>query len=306
MCSTPRSDSRRRAATSARSGTSITRCSISSTCARWFPTRRDRERPVSGRCRARSSASTRGSSAPSACCATPTRCDARSFRPAPISSVDDQIDDWIVRLRDPRRVALYVDEAGDWRPPPRRFDADAVTVESWLPGRIALRVALAEGGLVATSIPGPAGWRARAGSVELATLHVDGAFLGVRIPPGVERVELDYRPPGFALGMAIGAAAVAIVLVLLIADRRAIGRLVSTPCARAGWAAPRGSARRRPGRRGDRDLSALRASRSRPWRRSSLLAARAVLVPRAKPGALAARERAGGEAARVPRRRSSR
>jgi hypothetical protein len=80
--------------------------------------------------------------------------------------------------------------------------------------------------------------RARADDPRLATLHVDGAFLGVRVPPGVDRLTLTYRPHGFALGVAIGVAAWAIVAVLLAADRRALARFVSAP-ARARWPRPR-------------------------------------------------------------------
>ena len=151
---------------------------------------------------------------------------------------DDQIDDWVERMRDPRRVALFASEVGGWRPAARRFEASAVAVESWRPGRIALRVALPEGGLIATSIPGPAGWRARVETGELERVRVDGAFLGVRVPAGVERVTLDYRPPGFALGLALGAAALIAVIALAWLDRKALASMVGAR-ERARWPRPR-------------------------------------------------------------------
>ena len=165
------------------------------------------------------------------------------------------------------------------------------------PGRIALRVALPEGGLIATSIPGPAGWRARAESGELERVRVDGAFLGVRVPAGVERVTLDYRPPGFALGVALGAAA--LIAVIALAWARSQGARVDGRGARARPLASTAACRRR--RRGDRRLSRRQPGARDDRGASSLLAARAVLVPRAQPRALAPRERAGREAASVPR-----
>ena len=99
----------------------------------------------------------------------------------------DQIDEWVERMRDPRRVALFASEVGGWRPPALRFDPGSAVVESWRPGRIALRVALPHGGLIATSIPGPAGWSARTEGGKLDRVHVNGAFLGVLIPPGIEQ-----------------------------------------------------------------------------------------------------------------------
>jgi hypothetical protein len=99
-------------------------------------------------------------------------------------------------------------------------------------------VALPEGGLIATSIPGPAGWRARAESGELERVRVDGAFLGVRVPAGVERVTLDYRPPGFVLGMALGVASLITVIALAWVDRKALASMVAAP-ERARWPRPR-------------------------------------------------------------------
>jgi hypothetical protein len=126
---------------------------------------------------------------------------------------------------------------GEWRPADRRFDASAVTIEAWRPGRIELRLTLPEGGVLATSIPGPVGWSVRAQDRELEPLHVDGAFLGARVPAGVERVIFEYRPPGFALGVALGIAAVATALVLLWLDRRALWALA--PRRGRAWRRPR-------------------------------------------------------------------
>ncbi len=133
-------------------------------------------------------------------------------------------------------------------------------------------------------------------------MRVDGAFLGVRVPAGVERMTLDYRPPGFALGVALGAAA--LIAVIALALGRSQGARVDGRGARAGAAGL------------DRGLPSVAAAAivvylgRQPGARdhrgaSSLLAARAVLLPRAQPRALAPRERAGRAAASVPRSKSS-
>jgi hypothetical protein len=141
-------------------------------------------------------------------------------------------------MRDPRRVALFEGEVGGWRPAERRFDPSAVTVESWRPGRIELRVTLPAEGLVATSIPGPAGWRARAGGRELDRVRIDGAFLGVRVQAGTSEVTLDYRPPAFTPGVVLGALALVATIALLWADRRTLLRIASAR-ERARWPRPR-------------------------------------------------------------------
>jgi hypothetical protein len=76
--------------------------------------------------------------------------------------------------------------------------------------------------LLATSLPGPTGWQARAGTggPSLSTLTVNGAFLGVLVPAGIERVDLRYRPPGLGTGTTLAGLALAGTLALALADRR--------------------------------------------------------------------------------------
>jgi hypothetical protein len=133
---------------------------------------------------------------------------------------------------------LFEDDVRGWRPTERRFDPGAVVVESWRPGRIALRATLPEGGLVASSLPGPAGWRARAGGSELDRVRIDGAFLGVRVPAGTSEVTLYYRPPSIASGVMLGAVALVAVIGLAWTDRRALVTIVSAR-ERARWPRPR-------------------------------------------------------------------
>ncbi|HXT20898.1 MAG TPA: YfhO family protein, partial [Thermoanaerobaculia bacterium] len=141
----------------------------------------------------------------------------RWFLPAAVDAVPRAaVLDWIAGLRDARRVALVAEEARGWRPAERPWQADAVRPLGGGPGDLELHVGGAGERLLATSLPGPRGWRAIGGGATLQALTVNGAFLGVRVPPGVERVRLRYLPPGLWPGVAaavlgaLGLAAVAL------------------------------------------------------------------------------------------------
>ncbi|MCZ7652479.1 MAG: YfhO family protein [Thermoanaerobaculia bacterium] len=139
----------------------------------------------------------------------------RWFLPTAVESVPRAgIGAWIAGLDDGRRVALLAGETRGRGFAPRPGEPGGVTAEHARPGR--LRLAVGGGGerLLATSIPGPAGWRAEAAGRRLETLTVNGAFLGVVVPAGVRAVELAFRPPGLLPGTALGAAA-ALVLAAL-------------------------------------------------------------------------------------------
>lgn len=118
------------------------------------------------------------------------------------------LDSWVTHMSDPRRVAVFRDEAGGWLPPPAAEAAPARLLGG-SPGH--LRLALPGQGerLLATSLTLPAGWVARDGARRLRTLRVNGAFLGVRVPPGTASLQLDFTPPGLHAGVAIGAVALA-------------------------------------------------------------------------------------------------
>ncbi len=84
-------------------------------------------------------------------------------------------------------------------------------------GAISLRLAPAVAPrLLATSHPHWRGWSARSESAPLRTRRVQGAFLGVEVPPEVREVDLAYRPPGLTGGFAIAICGV----LLLAADSR--------------------------------------------------------------------------------------
>jgi hypothetical protein len=135
---------------------------------------------------------------------------------------------WLSGNHDARRVALLAEETRGWLPAARRWEADAVTAHEARFGRVDLRVGGEGERLLATSLPGPRGWRARAGGGELETLTVNAAFVGVRVPAGVDRVELRYLPPGLLPGTVMGALAAAALLAIAIrggsAGRRRVRR----------------------------------------------------------------------------------
>jgi hypothetical protein len=138
----------------------------------------------------------------------------RWFLPAAVDVIDrGAARGWIAGLKDPRRVAVFADEAGAWRPAAR----GPVPLEplAATPGRVTLAVPPGEETLLATSIPWSKGWSARVGGRKLPTLTVNGAFVGVRLPSGVSQVELRFRPPGFVAGAVLFGIAIAVTLFLL-------------------------------------------------------------------------------------------
>lgn len=124
---------------------------------------------------------------------------------------------WIEGMTDPRRVALSPAEATTI---PAPLAGGEVRRTGGRPGRVELEVAAEGPALLATSIPGPAGWRVTADGARLRPFAVHGAYLGALLPAGTRRVELRFLPPGLVPGSALALAA-ALILVL---DRRRLRR----------------------------------------------------------------------------------
>jgi hypothetical protein len=128
------------------------------------------------------------------------------------------IDRWIAALPDARRVAVFQDEAGSWRPaggegpPPRPVLTQ--------PGHIVLDLPAGGERLLATSIVWSRGWSARSAGRRLPVLKVDGAFVGVRLPADASRVELRFLPPGLIAGCVAFAVAFVASLALLAQRQR--------------------------------------------------------------------------------------
>ena len=142
----------------------------------------------------------------------------RWFLPTEVDVVPaEQTLDKVVRIDDPRRVVLSAGEAGTWRPSPRPWIPRGVQLVSFTAGEIVLWVRGKGERLVATSVPGPAGWSARGADRPLTTLTVNHAFLGIRVPAGVREISLRYRPPGLATGMWVFAVCAVVVVALVVA-----------------------------------------------------------------------------------------
>jgi hypothetical protein len=106
---------------------------------------------------------------------------------------------WIAGLTRPDCVALDPGEASAWRPAP----AVPVILLASRPGRVRLDVDGKGDRLLVGSVPHAPGWRARGDGRALPLLTVNGAFLGVRVPDGVTRVDLRFVPAGLVPGLGI-------------------------------------------------------------------------------------------------------
>ena len=122
--------------------------------------------------------------------------------------------DAIASLKNPRRVILLAEEVGSWTPPQRPWDPNAVKILSWSPGKVSVEIPKQGEKLLASSLPFPEGWTASG----LRTVTVNTAYLGVIAPDGVGRVDLEFAPPGFRLGLILGLAS--LVASAFLATRR--------------------------------------------------------------------------------------
>lgn len=140
---------------------------------------------------------------------------ARWFVAGQIEAVDDdELESWLRALDDPRRVAVatkLASVAATLAGIPSRVER----VRQTPPGHDELEIEPVDRPrLLATSQPWPEGWRASIGGRPAETVVVNGAFLGVVLPPGTDRLSLRFRPPGLAPGIALAAFA-SLVLGLL-------------------------------------------------------------------------------------------
>ncbi len=171
----------------------------------------------------------------------------RWFVPAAIEPIDRAaIGPWVARMTNPRRVAVFRDEIGAWQPSPPISPVPPTTpagagaadggvaparlLGGSAPGHLRLAVPGRGDRLLATSLTLPAGWAASAAGRRLATLTVNGAFLGVQVPAGITQLDLDFKPPGFRAGVALSAAALGLLVALSLPGvRRRFGRKQGPP-----------------------------------------------------------------------------
>ncbi len=140
----------------------------------------------------------------------------RWFVPERAESVaGENLTDWLQDLRSADVVAIdrEVDSACCGQGEVSTLDVD--------PGHIRLKVEAQAGSLVATSLLGPRGWTVRSQGRSLETLTVNGAFLGFLLPDrsdgagdAPQVVELSYRPPYWAAGVAAAASSFLILVAL--------------------------------------------------------------------------------------------
>jgi hypothetical protein len=148
----------------------------------------------------------------------------RAFLPAAVETVaDPALPEWIARLDRGDRVASAAAIDPRLVLAPDERGASTVALAERRDDRQALLVRVPRAALVATSIRGFDGWSARAGGHELSNVRIDGDFLGIIAPAGESRIELRYRPPGFAAGRSVGfLALLAMAALIAIRRRRAI------------------------------------------------------------------------------------
>lgn len=144
----------------------------------------------------------------------------RVFATASVDTIQRQdIDGWIANMTQPRRVAVFAEELGDWPLPPS-FLEPKVEIERLEAGAITVRLPPEGAKLLATSIPGPRGWRAWSGERPLRTLTVNGAFLGVVVPRRLETIQMRYRPPGLVVGVFAALMTVLVLMAVAVAPAR--------------------------------------------------------------------------------------
>jgi len=147
----------------------------------------------------------------------------RRFFVAPSAEVvpRDEVVASVVGLADARRVVVAAEDIGEWRPPERPWMPAAVRVARLRQGDVELTLPRRGEKLLATSLTVPQGWKVTTQDRPLQTLIINGAFLGVVVPDGVETVRLRFVPTGLWLGLALCVLSIGVLVVLAIFPRRA-------------------------------------------------------------------------------------
>ncbi len=108
------------------------------------------------------------------------------------------------RLRDPSfkpldEVVVSRDVAARLPAPASAGRAGSVTVEASEPGYVKLKVNANQAGLLRASDSYSPYWQARINGKPAETFRCDYIFTGVAVPPGLQTVELEHRPPASTL-----------------------------------------------------------------------------------------------------------
>ncbi len=91
---------------------------------------------------------------------------------------------------------------------------------SWTDTKLEGTVAAQEDGVLYTSIPFDKGWTVKVDGEEVETEKLFEAFLSVKLPAGSHEITFEYFPEGLKLGGIISGAAIAILVLLIVVDRR--------------------------------------------------------------------------------------
>jgi len=116
-----------------------------------------------------------------------------------------------------REVVAYVgagpDQGNGGAPP-------SISGFKWGDERITFRTDGAERSLMVVSQNGGDGWQASVDGKKTSTVAVDGALVGIFVPPGRHDVQLEYRPWHVPAGLALSGAAALVAIGALVVDRR--------------------------------------------------------------------------------------
>jgi hypothetical protein len=103
-------------------------------------------------------------------------------------------------------------------------------IERFEPGRVVIGVE-AEGpssAFLVVSQPDYPGWSATVGGEPARILRANGLVQGVWVPPGRHRVELEYRPPSFRVGLALSSLALLALVLASIRHNTSKDKVIST------------------------------------------------------------------------------
>ena len=147
------------------------------------------------------------------------------FFPARVERVDSLPDarEAVTRISD--WAAHAVIEAppvhADLRTASRPSADQTAVLRNWQPvsNGFELELDAPTGGVLASAVSWAPGWRVGSwhdsGDQAPSVIRVNGAFLGVQVPPGVEKIELRYRPRGFGVSLAVAGIGAVLFLLLL-------------------------------------------------------------------------------------------
>ena len=127
---------------------------------------------------------------------------------------------------------------GDEGPLPTSGQEGRVWVREVRPNGFELTARSERGAVVASSVSQVRGWRLRIDGEPAEPLTVNSGFLGVRVPPGVHAVSLDYAPAGWRWGWVLFGGAAVGCIGRIVYRRKGFGW--GRPSPPGGWERDRG------------------------------------------------------------------